>query len=156
MMAENRGGYRKPNNPASVSGPGKFSKRTDGGPMDTQPQRYMQGQAYGESKELNELQASAPLAGAPSRNIPSAPGAGRTPAPMPTPFGAATERPEEPITAGAPFGEGRNTLDLPVTQANVQDKEKLYVMLQILDRAAAQPGASLATQNLLRRLRGIL
>jgi hypothetical protein len=154
-MAENRGGYRKPNNPAPVSGPGKFSRRTDGGPMDNkQPQRYMQGDGYGQSKELNELQAGAPLAGAPSR-LPSQ-GQPRKQMPMPTPFGAATERPDEPITAGAPVGQGPNELDLPTSQANVQDKQKLYVMLQILDRAASQPGASVATQNLVRRLRGIL
>ncbi len=32
---EQQGGYRKPNNPAPVSGPGSLSQRTDGGP--TQP-----------------------------------------------------------------------------------------------------------------------
>jgi hypothetical protein len=40
-----RGGYRKPDKPAAVSGPGKFSKRTDGQPtaapvIDTPGQRF--------------------------------------------------------------------------------------------------------------------
>lgn len=155
-MAENRGGYRKPNKPAAVSGPGKYSRRTDGGPMDTQPQRYMAGESYGESKELNELQASAPLAGAPSRAEKLPPTQPASPAPMPTPFNAETERPDEPITAGAPVGAGTNNLELPMTQATVQDKEKLFVLLQLADRAASQPGASNATKNLVRRLRSMI
>lgn len=155
-MAENRGGYREPNNPAPVSGPGKFSRRTDGGPMDnTQPQRYMQGSAYGESKELNELQAGAPLAGARSAK-PLPPTRPSSAKPLPTSFNAPTERSDEPITTGAPIGEGSNRLDLPMTQSDVQDKQKLYVMLQIMDRAASQPGASSATKNFVRRLRGIV
>lgn len=92
-----RGGYRKPANPAPVSGPGALSRRTDGGP--SQPIREMAGGKYGERKETAELQASAPMANR------------RQPQPMPnrppiTPLLAPTERPDEPITTGMPFGPG--------------------------------------------------
>jgi hypothetical protein len=100
-----RGGMRTPRNPAPVSGPGRLSRRTDGGPQQTtQP---MTGMAYGENVEFNEMQASAPLAATP-------PAAGRA-APMGAaggsgfrsePLFAPTAFPEEPVTAGANFGPG--------------------------------------------------
>jgi hypothetical protein len=104
-MAEGRGGYRKPNSPAPVSGPGQLSRRTDGGPQQTtQP---MTGMGYGENAEFTEMQSSAPLAAAPSvsntraRNPrPTGQGAAAVPLFSPTGF------PEEPITAGADFGPG--------------------------------------------------
>jgi hypothetical protein len=99
------GGYRQPSNPAPVSGPGALSKRTDG-----QPARYMSGGPYGEGQELMELQTSAPMASAPRQSV--RPSRGRAPqggdsAGVPvTPLFAPTERPDEPLTAGAPFGPG--------------------------------------------------
>lgn len=101
------GGYRQPSNPAPVSGPGALSKRTDG-----QPARYMSGGPYGEGQELMELQTSAPMASAPRQSV--RPSRGRAPqggdsAGVPvTPLFAPTERPDEPLTAGAPFGPGPN------------------------------------------------
>jgi hypothetical protein len=102
-MAEQQGGYRRPSNPAPVSGPGALSQRTDG----RQGARYMSGGEYGEGQEMMDLQTSAPMAQAPAGPRPRT---GRqvvseemTP---PTPLFAPTERPDEPITAGAPFGPG--------------------------------------------------
>ena len=103
-MAEQQGGYRRPSSPAPVSGPGALSRRTDG-----QGARYMSGGQYGEGQELMELQTAAPMSKAapqprarqprPAREIVSE-GMGVTP------LFAPTERPDEPITAGAPFGPG--------------------------------------------------
>jgi hypothetical protein len=115
-MAEGRGGYRKPNSPAPVSGPGQLSRRTDGGPQQTtQP---MTGMGYGENAEFTEMQSSAPLAAAPSvsntraRNPrPTGQGAAAVPLFSPTGF------PEEPITAGADFGPG------PAAQPNAMAAE---------------------------------
>jgi hypothetical protein len=99
-----RGGYRKPNNPAPVSGPGALSRRTDGGPVQAAKEMSAGGK-YGERKALQELQQSAPMQG---NSIPSVPtpsiSAPRTPV---TNLFAPTERPNEPITAGAPTGAGR-------------------------------------------------
>jgi hypothetical protein len=102
-MAEGHGGMRRPNNPAPVSGPGRLSRRTDG-----QGARYMAGGEYGEGQEMMDLQTSAPMAKSPEvkpRRRAAAPPAMET-GPAPTPLFAPTERPDEPITAGAPFGPG--------------------------------------------------
>ena len=102
-MAEGHGGMRRPSNPAPVSGPGALSQRTDG-----QGARYMAGGEYGEGQEMMDLQTSAPMAKSPEvkpRRRAAAPPAMET-GPAPTPLFAPTERPDEPITAGAPFGPG--------------------------------------------------
>jgi len=100
-----RGGYRKPANPAPVSGPGALSRRTDGGPTQAAQGIPANGQ-YGERKAMQELQQSAPMQGNP---IPSSPApsisAPRSPV---TNLFAPTELPDEPITAGAPVGPGRS------------------------------------------------
>jgi len=46
MSMTEQGGYRKPNNPAPISGPGSLSQRTDGG--GTQPATYVPGLPYGQ------------------------------------------------------------------------------------------------------------
>lgn len=93
---------------AQVSGPGRFARRTDGTAFDKnatrQPIREMPSQAYGDRTELTGLQGSAPMAA-----TPSAPAAMR-----PTPLSAPTERPTEPITAGAPFGPGPGREVMPI------------------------------------------
>lgn len=105
-MADGHGGKRTPTNPAPVSGPGSMSKRTDG----KQPAMYMSGGPYGEGQDLMELQTSAPMAEAPSVPRPrmgrSGGGMATSNGRAVTPLFAPTERPEEPLTAGAPFGPG--------------------------------------------------
>ena len=103
-MAEQQGGYRQPSNPAPVSGPGSLSRRTDG-----QGARYMAGGEYGEGQEMMDLQTSAPMSKAPEQPRMRRPrGGGQVveEGMRPTPLFAPTERPNEPITAGAPFGPG--------------------------------------------------
>jgi hypothetical protein len=67
-----------------------MSRRTDGGPADPQPMRHVPTADYGGAAEMTEVQRGAPMAGTP-----------RVPR-----FDAPTEKPDEPITAGAPFGPG--------------------------------------------------
>jgi hypothetical protein len=102
-----RGGYRKPANPAPVSGPGALSRRTDGGPGSKQAMKEIRTGKYGESKEIAEQQAGAPMAGSPAPaprvTIPTNQSA-------PTELFAPTERPDEPVTRGLPFGPGQNSL----------------------------------------------
>ena len=103
-MAEQQGGYRRPSNPAPVSGPGALSQRTDG-----QGAKYMAGGQYGEGQEMMDLQTSAPMSKAPAQPRMRQPRSGRQVVEegmSPTPLFAPTERPDEPITAGAPFGPG--------------------------------------------------
>ena len=88
-----QGGYRKPNNPAPISGPGALSQRTDGG--DTQPATYVPGLPYGQGQETYNNQVAAPMAGNPIPQME-----------MPTPLMAPTARPNEPITSGVDIGAG--------------------------------------------------
>lgn len=88
-----QGGYRKPTNPAPVSGPGSLSKRTDGGP--TQPAKYISGLPYGQGQETYNNQVAAPMAGNPVPQME-----------MPTPLMAPSTRPSEPVTSGVDVGAG--------------------------------------------------
>jgi len=104
-----QGGYRKPENPAPVSGPGALSRRTDGGP--TQGAKYMPGMPYGEN--TMSQQTAAPMAGK----------AEPAPMEMPTPLGAATMRPNEPITNGIDMGPGAGSeaLGLPTQEPTLSE-----------------------------------
>jgi len=106
-----QGGYRRPANPAPVSGPGKLSRRTDGGPSSksaVQGMREMSGGGkYGERKALQEAQAGAPMAGNPvSVTTPAVPSVAPTAGPVTGLFDP-SQRPNEPVTAGLPVGPGR-------------------------------------------------
>lgn len=101
-MANTHGGYRKPANPAPVSGPGKYSKRTDGQPgqvISTAPN-----QDYGEAKQQAAEQAIAPMGAAtpmpPAANVsaPSQPDQGpQMPQYAGGDFAGPTQRPDEHI-----------------------------------------------------------
>jgi len=97
-----------------VSGPGSTSKRTDLN-VSSQPARYMAGGGYGEGQELMGLQQGATMAGpTPSMNGATRPAAAAFAATSPiTQLTAPTERPNEPQTAGMPFGPGTNFISLP-------------------------------------------
>ena len=111
-MAGN-GGYQRPDTPATNSGPGSLSQRTDGGPgtTPTQAARYISGRPYGEGKILNAQENSAPLAGG-IPTLPSVPAT--TPgtstfSPSPTPL-SEPGNPNIPLTHGQPFGPGDNSI----------------------------------------------
>jgi hypothetical protein len=93
---EQQGGYRKPNNPAPVSGPGSLSQRTDGGP--TQPATYIPGLPQGEGQATYDQQVAAPMMGA--VKMEDIEGANVT-----TDLSAPTEFPNEPIHHGASWGD---------------------------------------------------
>ena len=108
-----RGGYRKPQNPAAVSGPGALSKSTDG----KQPVVRVPDVPYGEQAALTAQQQAAPLPQ--QRPIPIP----RTPTPQLNVFGT-TERPAEPITEGAMLGAGS-----PPAQAIEEDENMLLAAM---------------------------
>lgn len=120
-----RGGYRRPEAPAPVSGPGRLAKRTDGGPAQTTVP--MTGMAYGENADFNDVQSSAPLAAAPTvsntRARKNSPAGQRAAA---TPLFAETARPEEPVTAGAPFGPGPGPQQTADAQLNRDSLSSIY------------------------------
>jgi hypothetical protein len=85
---------------AGVSGPGKFSKRTDG--------LSFESTEYGSSVENAANKAGAPLAKTPDVRATSRSEMGMAPSQMEpvTPLYAPSSRPDEPITAGIAMGAG--------------------------------------------------
>lgn len=100
-----RGGYQRPSNPAAVSGPGKFSQRTDGGPG-AGTYEYS-GLPYGDNQAVNSVADGAPM-GRPGGGPPAPAGRGSSPRVRMGPEGVfgPTERPAEPLTAGVDWGPG--------------------------------------------------
>jgi hypothetical protein len=66
---------------------------------------------YGERKALADMQSSAPMQGNPTPNIPSPTVSAQASTPQAQPMAGLfdpTQRPDEPTTAGMPFGAGSN------------------------------------------------
>ena len=137
---------------AGVSGPGKFSKRTDG--------LSFQSTEYGSGVENTANKAGAPLAKTPDVRPTSRSEMGMAPSQTRavTPLFAPSERPDEPVTAGIAMGEGpgpevlgiNNNLD---TQ---EDKDRMLSYLPALEVVAASPNSSQAFRNYVRQLRANL
>ena len=142
-MAE-RGGYRRPSNPAPVSGPGALSQRTDGGPA-TQPQMVASGGAYGDRKEMLDIQSGAPMAGG-----------GATPPPSAIPFDAPSMNPDEPVTAGAALGPGIGPEAAGIKDDEQATAEQMRPYLRSLERVANLPGSNAQTRAYVRMLRARL
>ena len=153
-MANGQGGMRTPRNPASVSGPGRLSRRTDGGPQQTQA--TMTGMPYGENAEFNTLQGQAPMSAAGQTTA-------RAPRPKPgrggesaVPLFSPTQRPDEPVTAGAPFGPGEGPPMNPgagVLQAT--DAKMLAKYLPNLVTMAESPDTPEGFKRFVRHLRNM-
>ena len=145
-----KGGYQAPANPAPVSGPGALSQRTDGGPADTQAAKYVSGLPYGEGQEMMNIQQSAPMAASAAM-----------PAPAPIiPLKAPSQRPEEPVTAGANAGPGPDMSALGLGAADVAaDKEfkaAIASYMPVLMHVASRSTTSPETRNIIRQLREMI
>ncbi len=148
-MAEH-GGYRKPANPAPASGPGSQSRRTDG----NQPRMDLPGAKYGEQAAYQDAQSSAPMA---QQNSGRGGGVAAPPPPAPTPLGAPTERPGEPVTAGADAGAGPDAaaagIDMDLGQ---QDANQMRRLVYGLEYIANMPGSNPYTRSFVRMLKSRL
>lgn len=102
-MADGHGGHRTPANPAPASGPGRLSKRTDGGP--SQKLMSQTDQPYGAREETLQQERSAPMSQADTVHAMQVPAAGGPPSGGGD-FGAPSQRPGEPITHGVDIGPG--------------------------------------------------
>ena len=112
-----------------VSGPGKFSSRTDLPPSNS----------YGEGVQTAEIAGGAPLASTPDvrgatntelraagRQGQSAMGMQQTPL---TPLFAPTQRPDEPVTAGIDIGPGAGSNALMMRKSSEKLSDILVKML---------------------------
>lgn len=136
-MAGEWGGKRTPNRPAPVSGPGQLSQRTDGGPQ--QVQANMTGMPYGENAEFNTMQSMAPMSASPSARSPraSARQAKQGGGMSATPLFAPTQRPDEPVTAGAPFGPGDGPYSQPTYGSDYdEDMQTIKAYMKDIETAA--------------------
>jgi hypothetical protein len=150
-MAENRGGMRPTapqNNPANVSGTGGAG----------QSGRVASGYNYGMNKQINEQAASAPMASAPQPSSPRASAMmNESPLPPVTPITAGTMLPDEPITNGAPFGPGANSVpNLPMGPSDDPDINMIRDYYPMLEFWASQPGTSQSTKDYVQYLRTII
>lgn len=155
-MANGHGGYRKPNNPAPVSGPGAKSQRTDGGPG--QPVRDLPDAKYGENAAFRTAQQAAPMSGGGGGM-----GGAAAPAGLPdlsgiVPMGAPSQRPDEPITAGMPFGAGPGSTASASDSGGLTPEQaaRLRSYLPVLVMLASQDDADPQTKRFVRQLRGDL
>ena len=151
-----KGGYQRPTNPAPVSGPGSMSQRTDGGP--SQPIREITGGDYGDNQELRTVQQSAPMAASGVSqtkgqwNQPQPPTAAPS-SPPPGDLFRGSERPNEPLTAGAPFGDGSGPEALTAPDSTGQDFTVLSSYLPSLLSMAAKDDAPVGFVRFVHQLR---
>lgn len=145
------GGYRKPTHPAPASGPGRLSRRTDGGPG--QPVRQLGDAAYGEQATFRSDQQGAPMA---SGAVQPSQGPAQPPVDLSqvTPMGAPTQRPGEPVTAGAASGAGPGVNALGLAPEQDPSRQYLTSLLPMLELAANLPTAGIAFRQFVRTLRG--
>jgi hypothetical protein len=136
---------------AGVSGPGKFSKRTDG--LSFQSPEYgagVENKAYIEGAEM----AKTPdVRGARASDV-------RAAAQEPiTPLYAPTQRKDEPITTGIVPGDGGGPEVLGMNQPSADtdaDRQKLLSYLPALEAIAQSPSSSQSFRNYVRLLRANL
>ena len=136
-MADGHGGYRAPSKPNQVSGPGRYAHRTDGGAA--QVLSAAPDQPYGAVKQQLDSERAAPMGA--QTPMPSAP----SPSDVASlasqsqytggAFNAPTNRPNEPVTAGAPAGAGPGPEAL--TFQPIQPGAGTGQMTQLLQRLSA-------------------
>lgn len=147
------GGPRTPSKPAPASGPGRLSKRTDGGP--TQAMRDLPNAAYGEQAAMQEIQSGAGMAMAEGALSPGSAGGGMPPVEV-TPFGAPTNRPDEPVTSGSPLGPGPGPESLGLSSEQdlqEQDKKTLVAYLPVLEYYANSPQGMPSLRAIVRKIK---
>lgn len=155
-MANGHGGYRRPEHPAAVSGPGRLSRRTDG----RQPQMIASGGDYGDRQEMQQIQSGAPMNGDLGSGGMAA-GAGGAPAgpdlSQLVPMDAGSQRPMEDIHAGMSggLGAGPSALNMPSPLTDEQ-RQRLRSFLPVLVILASRDDADQNTRRLVRQLRAEL
>lgn len=112
---------------AGVSGPGKFSKRTDG--------LSFESTEYGSGVENAAIKAGAPLARTPDVRPTSRSEMGMAPSQMEpvTPLYAPSQRPDEPITAGIAMGPGPGPEIMGAAPIRVKTSDTLAKLLPFDD-----------------------
>lgn len=152
----NNGGYRRPANPAPVSGPGSLSQRTDGGPGAKQAAVKLPDAGYGEQQDFQSIQSGAPIAKGP-QGAPGGAGAPQPPTAPPPGLDAPSSRPDEPVTHGADAGQGPGMDSLGLFDPNEMAANDVSYLLKYLPQLQYMvdmtPNAPRSTVALVRYLR---
>ena len=119
MMAQAAGGFNNSGQP--LSPPGAMSQRTD---MQAQGAMQLPDAAYGEQQDFQAIQAGAAMAGMPNT-------------PMPVRLSDPTMNPDEPVTAGAPVGDGPGLDALPTDSPFSQDMQMIAKYMPQFEAMAA-------------------
>jgi hypothetical protein len=126
----------------------------------TQPAKAMTGGQYGENKDMQELQTSAPMNASPT--YAATPSMGR-PQSAPTgqqivPLDAPTQRPDEPVTTGVDTGPGAGSEVMYAKDQTLatEDRKRMLTALPTLSLLAESPSASNAFRTYVRYLRSVL
>lgn len=135
-----------------VSGPGKFSERTDKAVENAN--QALPNAGYGEQKAYQEQQAGASMASGGGGGVDFSALFGN-PAERVIPLTEPTMQPDTPVTAGAAAGGGPGMEALGLANQQQVDLESLTPYLPVLEFMANQPGASWAMRNRLRELKGL-
>lgn len=135
-----------------VSGPGKFSERTDKAVGEAN--RNLPNADYGEQAQYKEQQQGAQKATSPGGNVDFA-----------SMFGNAADRviglnepsmqAGVPVTDGAALGAGAGMEALGLDDQRKVDLEGLAPYLPVLEFMANQPGASWAMRNVVRKVKAM-
>ena len=138
-----RGGYRKPNNPAPVSGPGSLSQRTDGGPSNPniQPAQNVTDLPWGQGQEFYNTQVSGndALRKIEQTNTPATGFTESAPSQSIIPLNSPTQWKDTPVTDGVDAGEGRGMAALGLPAQEITNYMSAKDMITSL---ASNPNAS--------------
>lgn len=134
-----------------VSGPGKFSERTDKAVENAN--QALPNAGYGEQKAYQEQQAGAPMAQSGGDAFSAMFG---NPAERVIGLGEPSAQPGVPVTAGAAAGAGPGMEALGLPDQQKVDLESLIPYLPVMEFMANQPGASWAMRNRIREVKGLM
>lgn len=135
---------------AEVSGPGKFSERTD--KAVTGANTRLPDAGYGEQADYQDQRSGAAQAKSPGGNVDFASMFG-DPGSRVVGMGEASQQPGVPVTEGAALGAGAGQEALGLADQKQVDLESLVPYLPVLEFMANQPGASWAMRNTVRKMK---
>lgn len=137
---------------AEVSGPGKFSERTD--KAVSSANNRLPNAGYGEQADYQDQKSAAPEAQSPGGNVDFASLFG-DPSSRVVPLSAPSGQPNTPVTDGAAMGPGAGAEALGLQDQGQQDLEGIIPYLPVLEFMANQPGASWAMRNVVRKAKAL-
>lgn len=137
---------------AEVSGPGKFSERTD--KAVARANETLPNAAYGEQQDYLEQKSGAKEAKSPGGDVDFASMFG-DPASRVVPLNQPSGQPLTPVTDGAAMGDGRGQEILGLSDQRQEDLQSIIPYLPVLEFMANQPGASWAMRNVVRKAKAM-